>query len=86
MLGHTPPLSARETHQTASGFALFLWVGYYLEDLLSRDDLIGDVLLNATRCYALLGERENAEETLERAYETQPGPTRKETAFDPHFA
>jgi len=57
-----------------------------LEDLLSRDDLIGDVLLNAARCFALLEKRDRAEETLERAYETQPGPTRKETALDPHFA
>ena len=56
-----------------------------LEDLVSRDDLIGDVWLNIARCFALLGEKDAAVQYLKRALAFRPGPTEKEVALDPHF-
>lgn len=57
-----------------------------LQVLESRTDLDGEVLYNIARCYAMLGDKREAQEILRKAMTSTSGPTEKEVAFDPHFS
>ena len=56
-----------------------------LTDILGADHLIGDVLLNVARSYALMGEDREAVVYLQRAFLSSSGPTEIEVSHDPHF-
>jgi serine/threonine protein kinase/tetratricopeptide (TPR) repeat protein len=56
-----------------------------LQNILTVEHLIGDVLLNVARSYALMGETSEAVGCIQRALVTSPGPTESEIALDPHF-
>jgi serine/threonine protein kinase/tetratricopeptide (TPR) repeat protein len=56
-----------------------------LREILKVEHLIGDVLLNVARSYALMGDTGEATSWLRRAVVTSPGPTENEVALDPHF-
>jgi serine/threonine protein kinase/tetratricopeptide (TPR) repeat protein len=56
-----------------------------LDQVLLRDDLIGDVLYNVARCYALLGDKREAEMYLLQSLNVSPGPSEPEALLDPHF-
>ena len=56
-----------------------------LRDILKVDHLIGDVLLNVARSYALMGDIDQATDCLQRAVISSPGPTENEISLDPHF-
>ena len=56
-----------------------------LDRILERDDLIGDVLYNVARCYALLGDNREAEMYLLQSLNVSPGPSEMEALLDPHF-
>jgi len=56
-----------------------------LDEILECDNLIGDVLYNVARCYALIGDTLQARMYLQQALNVSPGPTEKEVALDPHF-
>jgi len=57
-----------------------------LTDILGVDHLIGDVLLNVARSYALMGDTSQAAACLQRAVVSSPGPTESEISLDPHFS
>jgi tetratricopeptide (TPR) repeat protein len=56
-----------------------------LDDILTDDNLIGDVYYNVARTWALLGEESEAVGYLHLALSHSPGPTESEIALDPHF-
>lgn len=56
-----------------------------LDEILTCDDLIGDVLYNVARSYSHLGDHQAAAMYLEQALNVSPGPSEKEIALDPHF-
>jgi len=58
----------------------------HLKRLAAFPNLIGDVLINVARAYALIGDTGEASRYRERAFAVSPGPTDKEVADDPHFA
>ncbi|RKX27426.1 MAG: hypothetical protein DRP45_01100 [Candidatus Zixiibacteriota bacterium] len=57
-----------------------------LEEITSRDNLIGDVWYNVARAYALMGDEDALRESLKHALAGTPGPTEKEILIDPHFS
>jgi tetratricopeptide (TPR) repeat protein/predicted Ser/Thr protein kinase len=53
--------------------------------LVANPECQGDILHNIARCYALLGDKHQAEIFKERAIEHHAGPSPKELESDPHF-
>jgi eukaryotic-like serine/threonine-protein kinase len=56
-----------------------------LGEILKVDHLIGDVLLNVARSYAMMGDTTEAAGWLQTASVSSPGPTESEIVLDPHF-
>ena len=56
-----------------------------LAKLVANPDCQGDLLHNIARCYALLGDKLQAEIFKAQAVEYHAGPSLKELESDPHF-
>ncbi|MEE8578273.1 MAG: protein kinase [candidate division Zixibacteria bacterium] len=56
-----------------------------VEAIEVQENLDGELLYNLARAYAMLGEKEKADQLLEKAKSAMSGPTEKQIEADPHF-
>lgn len=60
--------------------------GLLLDEILTEENLMGDVLSDVARTYAIIGDISRVKQLLERAIQAHAGVTEKEIRLDPHFA